>query len=370
VTAVELRGVEKTYRGRAILRGVDLAVEPKSFLVVLGPPSCGKSVLVRLLTGLEKPTAGKILLRGQDAVERTSAERDIGYVPQSFALYPHYNVHDNIAYPLTLMRIPRGEIEPKVRTIAEQLKIAHLLAKMPNQLSGGEKQRVALARGVVKPTDLFILDDPLTGLDFKLREQLFDDLKDMQQALSATFVYMTSDALEALGLADQVAILDGGRIVSSGPVEEVYRRPPDLRTMELLGAPPANRLPGVLRVQNGQVICDAGLFRFPVEPAEAQSPLVDGWPVTVAIRPQDVALEPDLPGLLCCSADVVLEEDLGAEVVVFLRAGPTPLVTVQPQRSRRAAMAESVTIGVSPKAAVVFSAETGSRLGQGSGVHV
>ncbi len=370
MAAIELRGVAKTYGKKVVLQGLDLSVEEGAFLVVLGPPACGKSVLLRLLTGLEKPTAGRIELRGRDVAASGPAERDIGYVPQSFALYPHFSVHDNIAYPLALMRLARADIEPKVRAISEQLKIAHLLGKQPSQLSGGEKQRVALARGLVKPTDLFVLDDPLTGLDFKLREQLFDDLKRMQQELRATFVYMTSDPLEALSLADQVAILDGGRILSSGPVEEVYRRPDHLRAMELLGVPPANRLAGVLQVRDGQVWCDAKLFRFRVEPAGPGAALADGQAVQVAIRPQDVELEPAArPGLLGCQVEVILEEDLGAEVVVFLRAGPIPLVTVLPQRLRRGGLAETVSIGVAPQAAVVFAAEGGERVGQGSVAH-
>ena len=268
------------------------------------------------------------------------------------------------------MRMARAEIEPKVQRIADQLRIAHLLGKQPSQLSGGEKQRVALARGLVKPTDLFVLDDPLTGLDFKLREQLFDDLKRMQQELRATFVYMTSDPLEALALADQVAILDGHRILSSGPVEEVYLRPDHLRAMELLGMPPANRLSGTLRVRDGQVICDAKLFQFPVQPIGSQTALADGQAVQVAIRPQDVEIEPRAgSGLLTCQVEVILEEDLGAEVVVFLRAGPIPLVTVLPHRLRRENLAETVTIGVAPQAAVVFASESGSRVGQGGVAH-
>lgn len=369
MSAIELRGVEKSYGKRKVLSGVDLRVEAGTFLVVLGPPACGKSVLVRLLTGLEAPSAGSISLRGQDAAGRSPAERDIGYVPQSFALYPHYDVHTNIAYPLSLMGMARSEIEPKVQKVAAQLKIAHLLSKRPNQLSGGEKQRVALARGIVKPTDIFLLDDPLTGLDFKLREQLFDDLKQMQQDLGATFVHMTSDPLEALALAERIAILDGSKVLSTGPVEEIYRRPDHLRAMELLGAPPANRLDGVLRVKGGQVICEAGLFCFGVELASKEA-AQDGRPVQVAIRPQHLSLQPADAGLVRCQAELVLEEDLGAELVVFLRAGGTPLVALVPHADRAGPVPESVAVGVRPPDAVVFAADSGVRLGQGSAAHV
>ncbi len=366
MVAIELSEVTKSYGQKPVLLGLALTVEAGSFLVVCGPPACGKSVLVRMLTGLEKPSSGKILLRGRDATEQGPAERNVGYVPQSFALYPHYSVHENIAYPLTLMKMSRREIEPKVRQVSEQLKIAHLLGKSPNQLSGGEKQRVALARGIIKPTDVFVLDDPLTGLDFKLREQLFDDLRQLQQGLRATFVFMTSDPLEALALADQVAVLDGGRVVETGAVADVHRRPLHVRTMELLGVPPSNRLPGVLRRGAGGIRCDAGLFEFAVDASEAKVPPFDLQKVDVVIRPQDIVLgAEERDGLLGCRADVILEEDLGAEVVVFLRAGETPLVTVVPYGEHEDMTEEGVTIGVDPAAVAVFAADTGSRLGQG-----
>lgn len=364
--AIELCEITKEYAQRPALREASLAVEEGAFIVVFGPPACGKSVLVRMLTGLEKPTRGKILLRGADATQQPTAERNIGYVPQSFALYPHFSVHDNIAYPLALLHVPRSEIESAVQRVATQLKISHLLGKSPNQLSGGEKQRVALARGIVKRTDIYILDDPLAGLDFKLREQLFDDLKLMQQSLKATFVYMTSDPLEALALADQIAILDRGQIVETGRVETVYRQPAHIRTMELLGAPPSNRLPGVVRLVDGALQCDAGPFGFTFELSEGAATPAHEERVDIAIRPQDIALAaPPEENLLSCRAEVVLEEDLGAEVVVFLRVGGTSLVTVLPHHLQQGRSEEVVTIGVRPSAIAVFAAETGRRLGQG-----
>lgn len=367
MVAIEVFEVDKSYGRKPVLDGLSLTVEAGSFLVVCGPPACGKSVLVRMLTGLEKPESGKILLRGRDATGLGPAERNVGYVPQSFALYPHYSVQENIAYPLTLMKMARREIEPKVRQVSEQLKIAHLLGKSPDQLSGGEKQRVALARGIIKPTDVFVLDDPLTGLDFKLREQLFDDLKHLQRDLHATFVFMTSDPLEALALADQVAVLDGGRVVESGAVESVYRRPLHVRTMELLGVPPANRLAGVLHRSAGGIRCDAGLFAFAVDASEAKTPPSDLQKVDVVIRPEDIALRSEArDGLLGCRAEVILEEDLGAEVAVFLRAGEIPLVTIAPHGNRQDAAEEGVTIAVDPASIAVFAADTGSRVGRGA----
>jgi len=365
--AVELRGITKTYGQVPVLQDVNLTVETGTFTVIYGPPACGKSVLVRLLTGLEKPSAGQIFLRGVEARDVDPGERNIGYVPQSFALYPHYRVDENIAYPLTLMKVRKSEIEPTVRQVAEQLQISPLLGKLPDQLSGGEKQRVALARGIVKHTEIYVLDDPLTGLDFKLREQLFDDLKQMQESLQATFVYTTSDPLEALALADQVAVLDGGWIVEAGPIEGMYREPQHVRTMELLGFPPSNRLTGDLHTGSGQVWCRTRLFEFPVEAARSADLPSELKNVDVVIRPQDIVFDvEEQDGLLTCRAEVILREDLGAEVIVHLNVDDTSLVTVVPHTKDHQIAEDILTIGVRPTAVVLFMPDTGRRLGQGA----
>ena len=365
--AVELRNVSKSHGRVPVLRDLNLSVEAGAFTVIFGAPACGKSVLVRLLTGLEKPTAGQVLLRGEDAASLAPGDRNIGYVPQSFALYPHYSVRDNIAYPLTLIGVPKTEIETTVRQVSEQIKIDHLLDKRPDQLSGGEKQRVALARGMVKHTDIFVLDDSLVGLDFKLREQLFDDLRQMQEDLEATFIYTTSDPLETLALADQVAVLDAGSMVDIGPVEEIYWHPQHLRTMELLGYPTSNLLSGKLVVQSNQVRCRTSLFEFPVElnqPDSAGPGLED---VTVVIRPQDVGLGMDgQDGRLLSQAQVMLRDDLGGEIIAYLDVEGMPLVTVVPHAKDHLVSEDSVTIGVRPSALVLFDSGTGQRIGHGA----
>jgi multiple sugar transport system ATP-binding protein len=364
--AIELRDIAKKYGRKQILKDVDLSVEVGTFTVVFGLPACGKSVLVRLLTGLEKPSAGHILLRGTDAAGIDSGGRNIGYVPQSFALYPHFSVYDNISYPLDLIKSPKPQIDSAVRQIAEQLKIDHLLGKRPDQLSGGEKQRVALARGVVKHTDIYILDDPLVGLDFKLREQMFDDLKQMQQSLAATFLYTTSDPLEALALADKVAVLDGGRIVENGDLEALYRHPTQITTMVLLGFPPSNQIDGELYRRADRLWCRTGLFELPVHMTPPADPAAEIGDVRVVIRPEDIHLNPAQNSMLECQAQVVLLEDLGAEVIVYLEVNKIPLVTVISHAEDHLVSNGKVTVGVQPSRAVLFQPDTGRRIGQGA----
>ncbi len=292
-------------------------------------------------------------------------QRNIGYVPQSFALYPHYSVFDNIAYPLTLLGYPKAQIKPVVENAAEQLRITHLLKKKPDQCSGGEKQRVAIARGIVKNTNIFIMDDPLTGLDFKLRERLFDDLRQMKDDLNATLIYTTSDPLEALMLAEQICILDGGRIVEAGELEAVYADPAHVRTMALLGFPEANEYPGEL---TGRTRCRTALFEF----AAALNSQVNGeTAVTVAVRPQDIAINPpDDQLLLRCPAEITLVEDLGSELVIYLEAAGLSLVAVG-RTSDYEDLTEGVAeLGIHPERLFLYARSDGRCIGRGAEQHV
>ena len=222
---LSVREVHKSFKRVQVLRGVSFDIGPGAFAVVYGLPGAGKSVLLRAIVGLESIDSGRITIRGENVAGVHAGKRNIGYVPQSFALFPNRSVRDNIAYPLTLSGVDRSEISSAVDSIATMLQIREHLDKLPSQLSGGQKQRVAIARGLVKKTELFLLDDPLAGLDFKLRERLIDDLRELQDTLGATFIYATSDPVESLGLAERLLALDGGSIVDDRPPLSMYRYP-------------------------------------------------------------------------------------------------------------------------------------------------
>jgi len=328
VFAAEFKNVEKRYHHNKVLKEFDLSIEESEFTVIFGEPGCGKSVILRLLTAIEKPDGGAIFIRGQNITGLSSADLNIGYIPQSFALYPHYSVFDNIAYPLTLIKHPKNEIKKAVNDAAEMLRIHNLLGKRPDQLSGGEKQRVALARGIVKKTNLFVFDDPLAGLDFKLREQLIDDLKEMQKIMGATFIYATSDPLEALMLAHYISILHDGRIIENGPLINVYENPKHVKTIELLDYPRANIFKGKLAKLNKQLVCKTIFFDFPVR-VEKEDKIMDGKKVYVGIRAGDI-----LPGAKdkkdCASfnGNIILKEDLGSELLVHINYENLKLISV------------------------------------------
>ena len=336
---LQLTGIAKAYGPRPLLTGVDLVVPEGAFTVLFGAPSVGKSVVLRIVMGLEKPDAGTVTLRGVDVTSVAAAGRNIGYVPQSFALYPHYSVYDNIAYPLTMAKMPKREVAPIVERAAAMLKISDLVGKRPDQLSGGQKQRVAIARGIAKQTDLFILDDPLAGLDFKLREQLVDDLRQLQAVSGSTFLYATSDAVEALTLADEMAVLADGRVAEHGHPERLYDDPRSVDTMRLLGFPQATFLAAGISERDGGRWCEAGPFSFPVN----LGPEWTGRPVTVGVRPESLTLTAaggmtgggqSLNGAaagndrLHATGHVLLREDLGGEEIVYLDVAGTPLTTV------------------------------------------
>jgi ABC-type sugar transport system ATPase subunit len=333
--------------------------------VILGAPASGKSTVLRLLTGLEKPDSGTIWLRGENATTTPPGQRNIGYVPQSFALYPHYTVFDNIGYPLTLLGYAKSQVKPVVESAAEQLRITHLLKKKPDQCSGGEKQRVAIARGIVKNTNIFIMDDPLTGLDFKLRERLFDDLRQMKEDLNATFIYTTSDPLEALMLAEQVCILDGGHIVENGDLEAVYADPAHARTMALLGFPEANEYPGELTSDQR---CHTALFDFD---AALSAPIQDRIGVTVAVRPQDIVINPTADdSLLRCPAEITLVEDLGSELIIYLEAKGLSLVAVGRSSDYEDLTEGEAEIGIHPQRLYLYAQTDGRSIGRGAVHHV
>lgn len=351
VAAVAFDGVTKTYKHRVALDQLALEVEPRSFTVLCGPPKSGKSVLFRLLVGLEKPDSGRILLAGADITDLPPAARAIGYVPQSFALYPHLTVYENVAYALTLMGTPKDEIARRVDQATGLLSISHLVKKTPDQLSGGEKQRTALARGLLKNAKLFILDDPLVGLDYKLRERLMDELKALRDELKATFLYATSDSLEALTMAQSLVVLDHGRVIQHGNVIDLYHEPQHVRSLELVGFPKANVLPGTL--VGGRVT--TGAFAF-----MAAGKLRDG-PVAVGIRPEAIRLGRGrgIEGV----ARVRLVENLGGELVVYVDADGTDLVMSFPVGAAAApAFDSTVPFTIDPADIQLFDPADGRRL--------
>ncbi|HWB73210.1 MAG TPA: ABC transporter ATP-binding protein [Egibacteraceae bacterium] len=241
---VEVRGLKKHYHGGdvAAVDGVDVATGEGEYLVLLGPSGCGKTTLLRTIAGLEEPTAGEVLIGGNVVNGLPPRARQIAMVFQSYALYPHKTVLDNITFPLKAEKIERDQRRRKAQWAAELLGIAHLLQRKPRHLSGGERQRAALARALVREPSVFLLDEPLSNLDAKLRTAARDELKQFQQRIGTTTIYVTHDQVEAMGLGDRIAVLHEGRIRQLGPPAAVYEDPADTFVATFLGSPPMNLL--------------------------------------------------------------------------------------------------------------------------------
>jgi multiple sugar transport system ATP-binding protein/inositol-phosphate transport system ATP-binding protein len=291
------------------LKGVSFAIEPGEFFALLGPSGSGKSTTLRILAGLDAPTSGRVFIDGQDITASDARERDIAMVFQSYALYPHMTVHENIAFPLEMAKLPKAAIGAAVQEAARKVAIEHLLGRKPGQLSGGQQQRCALARAIVRKARLFLLDEPLSNLDAKLRLETRTELKKLQRSLGVTAVYVTHDQEEAMTLADRMAVFMAGEIQQIGRPAEVFARPNSIDVAAFIGSPPMNLIPA--RYRDGGV--DIAGHRLQTSLKESGE-----RDVVVGIRPGAVRIAAaGIPAM------VELVEDLGDTAILDLDCGGT-----------------------------------------------
>jgi ABC-type sugar transport system ATPase subunit len=308
IGSVSLRDVVKTHGPVVALESLDLDIRPGEFFALLGPSGSGKTTTLRIVAGLDQADRGTVTIDGRDVTRLQPGDRDVAMVFQSYALYPHMTVAQNIGFTLRMVGTPRAEIERAVRAAAARVKIDHLLDRRPGQLSGGQQQRVALARAIVREPRLFLLDEPLSNLDAKLRLETRVELKKLQRALDVTTIYVTHDQEEAMTIADRMAIFIEGRLMQVGTPEEVFERPESVEVASFLGNPPMNLVPGEL---DGRTLLVDG-HRVTLPHDHAGEPR----PVTVGVRPGDVRIDGEgLP------ASVYLTELLGETMIVNLRFG-------------------------------------------------
>jgi multiple sugar transport system ATP-binding protein len=294
---VTLDGVTKVFRdGTVALEDIHLAVPDGSLFVFVGPSGCGKTTLLRLVAGLEEPTHGQVLIGGEDVTDLSPQDRDVAMVFQSYALYPHMTAFENIAFGLRSRRIPKPEVERRVRRAAEMLGLEPVLKKRPRNLSGGQRQRVALGRAIVREPHVFLMDEPLSDVDAKLREQMRGEIARIQRSLGITTLYVTHDQAEAMTLGDQVAVMDAGTIRQIGTPRELYDHPADLFVAAFLGSPSMNLAEATIEAGNGLSL-RLGSHRLRVA-RSGNGALAAGRQVVFGIRPEHIrpARPPDDPG--------------------------------------------------------------------------
>ncbi|HEV8097444.1 MAG TPA: ABC transporter ATP-binding protein [Burkholderiales bacterium] len=344
---IRLLGVAKRHGGVTALKDIDLDIAAGEFFALLGPSGSGKTTTLRILAGLESADEGRVLLDELDITDAEPGARDVAMVFQSYALYPHMSVHENIAFPLRMVSTPADEIERAVLQAAEKVRIGHLLGRRPGQLSGGQQQRCALARAIVRKPRLFLLDEPLSNLDAKLRLETRVELKKLHRSLDVTTLYVTHDQEEAMTIADRLAVFMEGRIEQVGTPEEVFAQPKSLDVAAFLGSPPMNFLPAKLV---GRVARAAGQT---IDLARDYGPERDA---VLGIRPGAIRLEASgIP------AQVYLVEQLGENAIVDLHVGET-LVRVRVDRRVRVREGDTVHLAFSTEDLHVFDAATRQRL--------
>jgi ABC-type sugar transport system ATPase subunit len=308
---VRFEDIVKMHGEFAALKGVSFEIEPGEFFALLGPSGSGKSTTLRILAGLDAPSAGRVFIDGQDITAADARDRDIAMVFQSYALYPHMTVYENIAFPLEMAKMSKAEIAPAVQEAARKVAIEHLLQRKPGQLSGGQQQRCALARAIVRKARLFLLDEPLSNLDAKLRLETRTELKKLQRSLGVTAVYVTHDQEEAMTLADRMAVFMAGEIQQIGRPAEVFARPNSIDVAAFIGSPPMNLIPA--QYKNGGVEIAGRRLETGLKEAGQRE-------VVVGIRPGAVRIAPGgIPAV------VELVEDLGDTAILDLDCGGTAI---------------------------------------------
>ena len=344
-TSIELRQIHKAYGDVPVIHGVDLTIEPGDFTVFVGPSGCGKSTLLRMIAGLEPITGGDLLIDGQRMNEVPAAKRGIAMVFQSYALYPHMNVYQNLAFGLETARMPRAEIATRVQRAAEILKIEPLLKRKPKQLSGGQRQRVAIGRAIVREPKIFLFDEPLSNLDAELRVAMRVEIAKLHNDLGNTMIYVTHDQVEAMTMADKIVVLRNGIIEQAGAPLELYNTPNNLFVAGFIGSPKMNFL--TVAEENGALRSGGNSLSLDRDVAGA---------VTLGIRPEHITIVGG-SGLKFADVRVDLVENLGGQTVVYATAGDGQALTMVLEGQRGVELGATIEVYVDPQKVHLFDAQ-------------
>jgi multiple sugar transport system ATP-binding protein len=348
VAEVQLSGIGKLFDGVRVLESLDLTVDDGEFVVLLGPSGCGKTTALRIIAGLESPSAGRVLIGGRDVTSLSPRERDVAMVFQSYALYPHMSIEDNIGYPLRIRRVPPRDRAAAVAAVAESLEVGHLLSRKPRQLSGGQRQRIALARAIIRDPAAFLMDEPLSNLDAKLRFSMRGEIRRLQQRLGATSIYGTHVQAEALTMADRVCLISDGVVQQHAPPQEIFDRPANRFVASFVGNPPMNIL-GIALDPERRAMVVAGAA---VPLGSRYEACAEAAVEQIGIRARDLSIgRPGDPDTV--PATVYVVEPMGDEVYVEVLIGDSR-VTVRADRGWTAPLGAPVGVRVDPTKACFF----------------
>lgn len=358
---VVLKDIGKKYEGRSefTLRNIDLDINEKEFCVILGPSGCGKTTLLRMIAGLNSITEGDMYFNERRINKVPPKNRDIAMVFQSYALYPHMTVYDNMAFSLSMRKESKSVIDSRVKEAAKLLQMEEYLYSKPADISGGQRQRVALGRAMVRKPKVFLMDEPLSNLDAKLREHMRVELVRLHKALGTTTIYVTHDQTEAMTMADKIVLMDAGKIQQAGKPEEFYNKPQNIFVAKFIGSPTMNILHG--KIEGGKFIADNGLIK--INPIDSDKLLLknhENHKVSVGIRPERFKSGGDKDNAFNCLIDVV--EMLGKEKILYVKLeDESELIVSMPGHYEYAANEEHI-FGFELDALHFFDSETGKRI--------
>ncbi len=353
---VTLENLTKYFGKVVAAEDVNLKIGDGEFVALLGPSGCGKTTTLLMIAGIYKPTRGYVYFDDRVVNDLLPKDRNVGMVFQSYALYPHMTVFDNITFPLKLKKVPKEEMKKKARKVAELLQIEELMDRKPAQLSGGQQQRVAVARALVKEPDILLFDEPLSNLDAKLRIQMRAELKRLQMELGITTIYVTHDQVEAMTMADRIAVMNAGRLQQCSTPEELYDHPRNLFVAGFIGSPPMNFVDVRLEVSNGRYYLKREGFELEIPASKGALALkhAKGPEVVMGIRPEDIAIVPQEEGI---PAEVYVTEPLGRDLLIDLKlSGLDVRALVDP--SVKAEVGEVVGLKVNAQKVHLFDPET------------
>lgn len=361
MASVELVSISKSYGTVEVIAGLDLAIDDGSFTVFVGPSGCGKSTLLRMVAGLEPITDGEVRIGGRRVNEAEPIERGVAMVFQNYALYPHMTVEQNIGFSLRMAGFSRQKVAERVAVAARTLQVEELLKRKPAQLSGGQRQRVAIGRAIVRAPEVFLFDEPLSNLDAKLRTELRVELKKLHMKLGSTMIYVTHDQIEALTLADRVAVMHGGVIQQLASPKEIYQRPLNLFVAGFVGSPAMNFVSGELRVNSDPMLVCADGVKINLAGYQFAEPPVSGRKAVLGVRPEQIHIEEKLEASTALPLELNLVEPMGADSLLWGNIGAeTVSIRVGPDDNHR--IGQKVDVYFQPVMASVFDEESGDRL--------
>ena len=363
---VSLRDLVKVYGRQPAVRGIDLDIADREFVVFVGPSGCGKSTTLRMIAGLETISHGELLIGGRIVNDVPSRSRGVAMVFQTYALYPHMTVRQNMAFGLRLAGLPKADIETRVARAVAVLELGPYLDRKPSQLSGGQRQRVAMGRAIVREPDVFLFDEPLSNLDAKLRNQMRIEIKRLQRALDVTTIYVTHDQVEAMTLADRIVVMKDGLIAQVGTPSELYDDPADQFVAGFIGAPAMTFFSGRIEGTDGAPLFRSGAFDAPVVAGRFDR-LEPGRAVIAGLRPDDIVpVGHGMPPARGVAAEgvVILAEMLGGESQILLRLGDAEAIAKMSQ-PRAVAVDERLALSLNADKLHLFDAATGRSLRAG-----